>query len=84
MITTFLLTILGSFLGVLLALLPVGHLSSSITSSVTNIWGFVNAFSYVIALDTLIQVVLLMIAFDLVLLLWHVINWIIRKIPGMQ
>jgi len=84
MISTFILTILHAFLGFIVGLLPTGSLPSSISSSLTNIWGFVNAFSYVIALDTLIQVVALAIAFDLVVLLWHVVQWIIRKIPGMQ
>lgn len=84
MITTFLLNILYNFLETILSFLPTGQLPSAISTSIVNIWGFVNAFSYVIALDTLLQVLLLVLAFDLVLLLWHLIQWIIRKVPGMQ
>jgi len=35
-------------------------------------------------LDTLIVVLVLVIGFDLIVLLWHIIQWIIRKVPGMQ
>lgn len=84
MILSFLLGILNGFLGLILAFLPTGSLPAAVSSSITSIWGYVNAFSYVIALDTLIQVLVLTIAFDLIVFLWHVLQWIIRKIPGMN
>lgn len=84
MITTFLLNIFFSLVNALLGVLPVGSLPSGVSSSITSIWGYVNAFSYVIALDTFLQVLALVVAFDLVVLLWHIIQWIIRKIPGMH
>jgi len=84
MITTFLLQILSSFLNFIVGLLPTGNLPTAISSSITSIWGYVNAFSYVVAVQTLIQVVVLVIAFDIGMLLWHLIQWIIRKVPGMQ
>jgi len=84
MISTFFLTILAGFLGILLGFLPVGALPPDVSAAITNTWGMVNAFSYVIALDTFLQVLFLVLAFDLVVLLWHIIQWIIRKIPGMQ
>jgi len=84
MIGTFFLTILNSFLGLLVGFLPTGGLPAEVSSSITSVWGFVNAFSYVIALDTAIQVLVVVIGFELILLLWAFVNWIIRKIPGMQ
>lgn len=84
MISTFLLNMASGFLGLLAGLLPTGSLPAGVSTSITNIWGMVNAFSYLIALDTMLQVLLLVIGFDLVLLLWSFINWVIRKIPGMQ
>lgn len=84
MISTFFLTIFFGLIGVLVGFLPTGSLPVLVSSSITSIWGFVNAFSYLIALDTLITVLVLVLAFDLVILLWHVIQWIIRKVPGMS
>jgi len=84
MITSFFLIFLGNFLTGLFSLLPSGALPAQVSLSLTSVWGFVNAFSYVLAVDTLLQVLLLAIVFDIVVLLWHVLQWIIRKIPGMQ
>jgi len=84
MITSFFLNIFALFLSGLLSLLPSGSLPAAFSSSLSSVWGFVNAFSYVIAVDTLIQVVVLVIAFDLAVLLWHVLQWVIRKIPFIQ
>jgi len=84
MITSFFLTFFADFLSGLLSLLPTGSLPQQISDSLSTVWGLVNAFSYVIAVDTLIQVVVLAVAFDVVLLLWHIIQWIIRKIPFIQ
>lgn len=84
MIFTFLLDLLYRLLNLLVGFLPTGALPSEIGSSIAALWGYANAFSYVIALDTLIQVLLLAIAFDLILLLWWFVQWIIRKVPGMQ
>jgi len=41
-------------------------------------------FSYLIPLDTVLQAVIVVFAFEFALLLWSFLNWIIRKIPGMQ
>jgi len=84
MIGTFFLSILAAFLGLLLGFLPTGTLPPEIAAAFNSIWGMVNAFSYVIAVDTLIQVASLVLAFDLIVMLWHIIQWIIRKVPGMQ
>jgi len=84
MISTFFLSIFSGFVGLLVALLPTGSLPTSIATAFAYFVGVVNAFSYVVPIDTLIQAVLVVLAFDGALLLWRVINWIIRKIPGMQ
>jgi len=84
MITNFLLSILSAFVNGVVSFLPVGSLPTEISSALATMWGYVNLFSYVVAVDTLIQVVGLVLVFDLVVMAWHFINWIIRKIPGMQ
>jgi len=84
MIFTFLLTIFNTFVSFLLSFLPSGNLPSIITDAFTYFVGVMNAFSYVIPVATLFQAFALIVAVDLAILLWHFINWVIRKIPGMQ
>jgi len=84
MITTFLLNILFSFVSFIVDFLPVGDLPSGFNTALVYFWGVMNTFSYVLPLDTILQATLLVLIFDGVIILWHFINWVIRKIPGMQ
>jgi len=84
MITTFLLTMLNNFVVGLLGLLPSGHLPQAITDAFAYFFAVANQFSFVVPMDTLLQAVAVLLVFDGALFLWYVINWVIRKIPGMQ
>jgi len=84
MITTFLLTILFNFLNFLLSLLPVGVLPTAIATAVGYFWGVLNSFSFVFPVGALLGALLLVLSFDIAMLLWHIIQWVIRKIPFMQ
>jgi len=84
MIVTFILNILYGFINLIIGFLPVGNLPSGFATALTYLWGVTNFFSYLIPLDTLLQAVIVVLIFDLVLLLWSFVNWVIRKIPGMQ
>lgn len=84
MITSFFLYIFYSFVGLLLSILPTGHLPATMQNAFAFFLGAANAFSYVFPVATLLQALLAVVAFDGAVLVWHFINWIIRKIPGMQ
>jgi len=84
MISTFFLIIFNAFIGALLFILPAGNLPVEITSAFAYFVGVMNSFSYVIPVATLFQAFALVVAVDLAILVWHFINWVIRKIPGMQ
>jgi len=84
MITTFLLSLFFGLIGLLLAILPVGHLPEVMTTAFAYFLGVANTFSYVIPVATLLQALVVVVAFDGAILVWHFINWVIRKIPGMQ
>jgi len=84
MIVTFFLSILYFLVNSLLGFLPTGHLPSSFTSAFAYFVGLVNAYSYVIPIGTLLSAGLVVLTFDGALMLWYLINWIIRKIPGMN
>jgi len=84
MITTFLLSLLNAFLGFLLGLLPVGSLPIQFTEAVNYFVGILYSFSYIFPVTTLVAALLVYLVFDGVVLLWHLLQWVIRKIPGMQ
>jgi hypothetical protein len=84
MITTFFLQIFLSFLNLLVNLLPAGHLPSPILSAFTYFMGVLNAYSFVVPVDTLLQAAGVILVFDGTMLVWYFVNWIIRKVPGMQ
>jgi len=84
MITSFFLSVFYGFINLIVGFLPTGSLPVGITTAFAYFMGVVNSFSYVVPIDTLLQAALVILAFDGALILWHFINWIIRKIPGMQ
>lgn len=84
MITTFLLTISYGFVNLILGFLPIGSLPVGVSTAVTYFWGVMQTFSYLLPLDTILQATLVVFGFEAALLLWAILNWIIRKIPGMQ
>jgi len=84
MIVTLIFNFFYLFLTGLLLLLPVGSLPSGFLTALNFFWGTVNTFSFVIPVDTMLQALVLVYGFDLVVLLWSVLQWVIRKIPGMQ
>jgi len=84
MILTLILNFFYLLVSGLLNLLPAGHLPTVITSSFANIFSIANEFNYVIPIATLMEALGIVVAVDGAILLWHFVNWIIRKIPGMQ
>jgi len=84
MISTFFLTTFSGLVNLLVGFLPSGHLPAAMTSSFAYFIGIANAFNYVVPIATMLQALAVVLAFDGAILLWHFINWVIRKIPGMQ
>lgn len=84
MILTTILNFLFLFLEAVINLLPQGGLPVVIGSAFSYFIGVINTFSYVVPIGTLLSAVAVVAAFDGALLLWGFINWIVRKIPGMQ
>jgi len=84
MISTFLLTLLYSFLNLITGILPTGHVPAIMQTAFAYFVGIANSFSYVIPVATLLQAMAVVIAVDGAIMVWHFINWIIRKVPGMQ
>jgi len=84
MIFTVILNFFYLLLSGLLNLLPTGHIPTELTSSFATLFGIANEFNYVIPIATLMEALGVVVAFDGAILVWHFLNWVIRKIPGMQ
>jgi len=84
MISTFFLAITYGLVNLVVGFLPTGSLPSVISTSFAYLMGIVNAYSFIVPIDTLLQAAAVILVFDGSLMLWYFINWIIRKIPGMQ
>jgi len=84
MISTFFLSIFSSFVNLLVGLLPTGNLPANMSTAFAYFIGVANTFNYVFPLATLLEALAVVLIFDGAVMLWHFVNWIIRKIPGMQ
>jgi len=82
MILTVFLNFLFFTLNGLILLLPVQGLPSVFVTSLQYVFGIANQFSYVFPIYQLMAAFVVMMAFDLVVLLWHMLNWLLVKIPG--
>jgi len=84
MITTFLLIIVNTFVGFLLSILPIGNIPSGILTSLSYIVGVMNTFNWFFPLDTLFTVLLITLTYELAVLTYHFVMWVLRKIPIMN
>jgi len=81
MIASFFISIAASVLSLLIGLLPVAHLPTQFSSSLVYFWGIINSFSYVLPVDTLLQVALIVLGVEAFLLLFHIARFIFKHIP---
>jgi len=84
MIVTFILQIFISFVNLIIGILPSGHLPTEVLTAFAYFVGLLNSFSFIVPVDTLIQAALVVLVFDGAMGGWYFLNWVIRKIPGMQ
>jgi len=82
MIFSFFLTILFSLLGLLIGVLPVGAMSTEISTALSYFIGVLNTFNYVFPVDTLLAVLTIALSVELTFLLWNFANWVYHKIRG--
>jgi len=71
MITGFFITILAKFLELFLSVLPVQPFPTQIHDAILSAWGFVNAFSYIFPVATLLQVLAIAMVYHGAILLWR-------------
>jgi len=85
MITTFILSIPLFFIQALINVLPNSNgLPSEVTSAIVTVWNYGQGASFFFPISTLLTLVVLVFAFEAGILAWKFVNWILRKIPGVN
>jgi len=84
MITGFFISVFASILSFVVGFLPTIAFPTEITAAVLYIWSFVNLFSMVIPVQTILTVMLLMFSYYGIIFLWDAGHWLIRRIPFLK
>jgi len=85
MITDTILRIPLFFIRLVLGLIPASDgLPQGVADAISTAVGYIKGVSFIFPIATLFQILLLIFAIEAGLLLWKFINWLIKKIPGMQ
>ena len=82
MIFTIIFTIVYLLLSLLVSTLPIASaLPSPIATSVVYLFGFLWNFNYIVDVPTLFTILGLTLGFELAIVAWHLIHWLLAKIP---
>jgi len=82
MIFTIPLTFIYFIFSGLIAILPdSAGLPDAISEGFSYVFGFVYAFDFLLPVSAILTVLGISLAFELAIQIWHLIHWIIRKIP---
>jgi len=85
MITGFFLSLPAYLLMVVFALFPTGQPAPpEWVSSVYLIWSYIDSFSFIVPVDTLLWCLGVAMVFHLSIFLYHALSWLLKKIPGMN
>jgi len=87
MITSFLLKAFHALVYIMLyplRLLPDVDLSGSIGSAISTAGGYLSGLNDIIPISTLIAVIGLILAVEGAIFVYKGVNWLIRKIPGIN
>jgi len=79
MIVGFFLLILLNAIEFIVGLLPVYDMPTEIPSAITYFWSFVNLFSMVIPVGTIVSCMIVMTAFYGAEFLWNSAHWVLRR-----
>jgi len=79
MITGFFLVVLYQIVAFIVGWLPTIGFPSQITTAVVLFWGYVNLFSMVIPVQTILTVLLLALTYLAVKLGWSAGHWMLRR-----
>jgi len=82
MITTFILQILYTFLTFMVGLIPTSFtIPQPWFDGLNLVWGYMNSFSFILPVGTLLTVLGLAIGFHLLIFFIRLVSWVLKKIP---
>jgi len=81
MIATFILNLVANFYSLLFEWLPTGSLPTGVASGVNTVVSYMYGWNALFPIDTLFQVLTAYIVVESAILLFDLIQWILRKIP---
>jgi len=82
MITGFFISLLTTIVGFFLSLLPTIDLPTGWTDSITLVWGYINAASFLFPITTLLTILSLVVTIEVAVFLWHFSLKIYHMIRG--
>lgn len=83
MITGFFLEIVYQFINFLIGLLPLGEsIPQTWINGVYTIWSYINSFSFIVPVNTLVSVLAIAVTFHLFIFAWKGLHWIWSLIRG--
>lgn len=80
MIIGFFLQLLLTALQFVVNLLPVSEFPATISNGVTTFWGYVNLFSMVIPVGTILAALIVIIFYDLAKFGWLFAHWVLKRL----
>jgi len=85
MITGFFLSLPAYLLMVIFSIFPSGQPAPpEWVNSVYLIWAYINSFSFIVPVSTLVFCLTIAMVFHLSIFLYHAFSWLLKKIPGMN
>jgi len=84
MIVGFFLNIGLVIVNFIVNLLPTTPFPPQIPEGIIAFWGYVNLFSLVIPVSTLLTVIVFSLFYEGAILVWHAFHWLLRRIPFMH
>lgn len=84
MILNFILNLVYNIAVFFLDYIPDVSLPDGILNAVNTASGYLSPFDVILPMATLIAIILIFLAIEGIILIIKIINWIIRKIPGVS
>jgi len=82
MITGFFLTIFAVILNFFVNLLPIYAFPPQISDAIQKIWIYINSFSFLFPVNTLLSVLLIAMIFHGTVIAWHFAHVVMRYLRG--
>lgn len=80
MITEFLMSIPFYLVRSLINIIPAGGgVPSEFTSALHTMWGYVQSFSFILPVNTILWCIGVTIAFEVGIFLWGATNWLLKR-----